>query len=321
MAAEKLQIALYWGAACGGCDVAVLDTDAFILDVAAAADIRLWPIAVDGKYADVEAMEDGELDLAIFNGAVRNSENERIAKLLRSKSKLLVAFGACAHLGGIPGLANLTSRDEILSTAYLHNPSIESGSKTLPLPKSGVNGTMLTIPSFYKRVYKLDDIVPVDYYVPGCPPAFDQVKAVLQAVVAGELPAVGSVVGASDKALCDDCTRVKEEKRIKQFHRPWQVMVDPEKCLLEQGILCAGPATRSGCGARCPTSGIPCRGCYGPLPGVVDQGAKLLGAVVSVIDSQDPAEIERIIDGLPDFTGFAYRFSMPSSLLQRSVRQ
>ncbi len=73
MADKKLQVALYWGAACGGCDVAVLDTDEFILAVAAAADIRLWPIAVDGKYADIEAMEDGELDLAIFNGAVRNS--------------------------------------------------------------------------------------------------------------------------------------------------------------------------------------------------------------------------------------------------------
>ena len=179
MASDKLQIALYWAAACGGCDVAVLDTDEFILDVAAAADIRLWPIAVDGKYADIEAMEDGELDLSIFNGAVRNSENEHLAKLLRAKSKLLVAFGSCAHLGGIPGLANLTSRDEILSTAYLHNPSLERGSKTLPLPESGVNGSTLTIPSFYKRVYKLDDIVPVDYYVPGCPPAADQVKAVL----------------------------------------------------------------------------------------------------------------------------------------------
>ena len=90
---KKLQIAIYWGAACGGCDVAVLDTNEFILDIAAVADIRLWPIATDGKYKDVEAMEDGELDVAIFNGAVRNSENEHIAKLLRQKSKVFVAYG------------------------------------------------------------------------------------------------------------------------------------------------------------------------------------------------------------------------------------
>ena len=97
-------------------------------------------------------------------------------------------------------------------------------------------------------------------------------------------------------------------------------MADPDVCLLEQGILCAGPATRSGCGVRCPSSGIPCRGCYGPLPNVVDQGAKFLSAVVSIIDSKDPQEIEQIIDGLPDFAGYAYRFGLPSSLLQRSVR-
>jgi F420-non-reducing hydrogenase small subunit len=321
VAGEKLQVALYWGAACGGCDVAVLDTNEFILDVAAAADIRLWPIAVDGKYSDLEAMADGELDLAIFDGAVRNSENEHVAKLLRRKSKLIVAFGSCAHLGGIPGLANLVSRDDILETAYIDNPSIESGSKTLPRPETSVDGVTLTLPSFYKRVYKLDDIVEVDYYVPGCPPAADQVKAVLLAVVTGALPARGSVVGASERAVCDECPRTKNEKKIKRFYRPWQIMIDPDTCLLEQGILCAGPATRSGCGVRCPSSGIPCRGCYGPLPHVVDQGAKLLSAVVSVIDSKDPKEIEQIIDGLPDFTGFAYRFSVPSSLLQRSVRQ
>ena len=321
MAGEKLQIALYWGAACGGCDVSVLDTNEFILDVAAVADIRLWPIAVDGKYADVEAMEDGELDLTIFDGAVRNSENEHVAKLLRRKSKLLVAFGSCAHLGGIPGLANLVLREEIMRAAYLDNPSIEKGNVTLPRPETGVDGTVLTIPSFYKRVYKLDDIVPVDYYVPGCPPAAEQVKAVLLAVVHGELPPHGSVVGAAKTALCEECPRAKNEKKVTRFYRPWQIMADPEVCLLEQGVLCAGAATRAGCGARCPTSGIPCRGCYGPLPGVVDQGAKLLSAVVSVIDSNDPAEIDGIIAGLPDFTGFAYRFSAPASLLQRSVRQ
>src|SRR5512136_1283051 len=132
MAERKLQIALYWGAACGGCDVAVLDTNEFILDLAALADIRFWPIAVDGKYKDVEAMADGELDLALFDGAVRNSENEHVAKLLRRKSKVLVAFGSCAHMGGIPGLANLTSRDEILTTAYLSNPSIEPGNRKVP---------------------------------------------------------------------------------------------------------------------------------------------------------------------------------------------
>lgn len=317
---KKLQIALYWGAACGGCDVAVLDTDEFILDVAAVADIRLWPIAVDGKYKDVEAMTDGELDLTLFNGAVRNSENEHMAKLLRQKSKLLVAFGSCSHMGGIPGLANLTTREEIFTTAYLNNPSIEPGNRTVPYHQSQVDGLNLEIPDFYKRVYKLSDIVDVDYFVPGCPPAPDRIKEVILAVVKGELPALKSVVGASDRAVCDDCPRTKEEKKIKRFYRPFEIIQDPKRCLLEQGILCMGSATRSGCGVRCPNSNQGCRGCYGPLPAVQDQGMKFLSAVSSIIDSKDPAEIEEILSRVPDFIGYAYRFGMPASKLQRSHR-
>ena len=317
--AKKLQIALYWGAACGGCDVAVLDTNEFILDVAAIADIRLWPIAVDGKYADVEAMEDGELDLVLFNGAVRNSENEHIAKLLRRKTRCMVAFGSCAHIGGIPGLANRFTKEQIFETAYLDNPSIEPGNRTVPLPESHVAAGSLDIPYAYKRVYKLDDIVDVDYYVPGCPPAPHQIKAVLLAIATGNLPAKGSVVGASNRTVCDDCKRERAEKKIKKFYRPWQILQDSSKCLLEQGIVCAGSATRSGCGVRCPNSNMPCRGCYGPAPHVKDQGAKIISALASIIDSKDPQEIDKILEDIPDVMGYAYRFGLPASLLQRRV--
>ena len=320
MAEKKLQIALYWTASCGGCDVAVLDTNEFILDVAQLADIRLWPIAVDGKYQDVEAMKDGELDLTLINGAIRNSENEYLAKLLRRKSKILVAFGSCAHMGGIPGLANLARKDEIFTRAYLNNPSIEPGNQKTPCPETRIDGEILHLPQFYKRVYKLKDIVDVDYFVPGCPPAPNQVKAVLLAVVKGDLPPKGSVVGASELTVCDDCKRTKAEKKVKRFYRPFEIIQDPEKCLLEQGILCMGSATRSGCGVRCPNSGMGCRGCYGPTGNVVDQGAKFLSALSAIIDSKDPQEIQEIINGLPDFVSFAYRFSLPASLLQRSLR-
>ncbi len=321
MAEKKLQVALYWGSGCGGCDVAVLDTHEFVLDLAAVADIRLWPIAVDGKYADLEAMEDGELDLAIYNGAVRNGENEHIAKLLRQKSKVMVAFGSCAHMGGIPALANQVAREEILERVYRDNPSLEEGSRDVPQVRTPLEaGGELTLPVFYNRVYRLSDVVDVDLFVPGCPPAPDQVKAVLKAAASGLLPPKGSVAGASDRAVCDDCKRKKEEKKVTRFFRPWEVIQDGERCLLEQGILCAGSATRSGCGVRCPNSGMPCRGCYGPTPNAADQGAKLLSAVASIIDSRDPAEIERILDGLPDFLGYAYRFGMAASLLKRSIR-
>jgi len=326
VADTKLQLAIYWGAACGGCDVSILDTNEFILEVDKVADIRLWPIAADGKYADVEAMADGELDVALMNGAVRNSENEYICKLLRQKSKIFVAYGSCAYMGGIPGLANLVPRTQIIECAYLTNPSIEPGNRTVPLAECSVNGYTLEIPKFYDRVYKLDQIVDVDYYVPGCPPQPDQAKAAILALVAAltgqaDPPPKGAVVGAYERALCDDCPREKSEKKIARFYRPWEIMQDPDKCLMEQGIFCAGMATRSGCGVRCPNSGIPCRGCYGPAPGVLDQGAKLVSAVASIIDSKDPEGIEAALATLPDFTSFANRYSIPASPLQRSHRQ
>ena len=322
----KLQIAIYWGAACGGCDVSILDTNEFILEVDKVADIRLWPIAADGKYADVEAMVDGELDVALMNGAVRNSENEHICKLLRQKSKIFVAYGSCAYMGGIPGLANLVTREEIIQRLYFDSPSIEPGNRTVPLAECSVNGYPLEIPKFYERVYKLDQIVDVDYYVPGCPPQPDQAKAAILALVAAltgqaDPPPKGAVVGAYERALCDDCPREKTEKKVTRFYRPWEIMQDPDLCLMEQGIFCAGMATRSGCGVRCPNSGIPCRGCYGPAPGVLDQGAKLVSAVASIIDSKDPEGIEAALATLPDFTSFANRYSIPASPLQRSHRQ
>ncbi|UCH86980.1 MAG: hypothetical protein JSU97_00820, partial [Dehalococcoidia bacterium] len=149
-----------------------------------------------------------------------------------------------------------------------------------------------------------------------------QTEAVVQAVIAAvtegaELPPAGSVIGASEKTVCDDCSRTREDKSLTAIYRTYQTIPDPEKCLLDQGILCAGPATRGGCDAPCPQVHMPCIGCYGPAPGAVDQGAKLLSAVTSNIDSQEPEEVERILGGIPDPIAAFYMFGLASSLLRR----
>ncbi|MEM5774122.1 MAG: hypothetical protein AAGU05_03900, partial [Anaerolineaceae bacterium] len=94
--------------------------------------------------------------------------------------------------------------------------------------------------------------------------------------------------------------------------------VDPAVCLLEQGVPCNGPATRSGCNSRCPTVGAQCIGCYGSADGVVDYGSRLISAFASVVDSNDPDEIDRILDTIPDPAGQFYRFSLANSLLRSS---
>ena len=104
---------------------------------------------------------------------------------------------------------------------------------------------------------------------------------------------------------------------IKAFHRIQELApLDQDLCILEQGVPCNGPATRSGCDARCPRVGAQCIGCYGPAEGVLDYGARLITAFASVIDAKEPTEIEAILDGIPDPAGQFYRFNLADSLLR-----
>lgn len=317
----KLNLAVYWGAACGGCCVSVLDVHEKLFTVVEHADLVFWPIALDIKYKDVEAMPDGHIDVCLFNGAIRNSENEHMAKLLRQKSKILVAYGSCSHLGGIPGLANFTTKEEIFRRVYFESESTVNPEKTVPLPHTPVPEGQLEIPEFYNDVRSLSQVVDVDYFLPGCPPQTERLVEVFLAIVSGaQLPPKGSVVGAYSKSQCDECKRKKtENKLIKEFKRPIDIVDDGVTCFLEQGIICMGPATRGGCGARCIEGNAPCRGCYGPPPDVPDPGAKMLSAIATMIDANTPEEVEKIVDTIDDPAGTFYRFSLPVSILRRKV--
>ncbi|RCK76614.1 MAG: Group 3 bidirectional [NiFe]-hydrogenase, gamma subunit [Ignavibacteriae bacterium] len=319
---DKPKLALYWAASCGGCEIAVLDIQEKILDVANAFDIVFWPVAMDFKYDDVRKMEDKSIDICLFNGAIRNSENEEIAHLLRQKSKVLVAFGSCAYEGGIPGLANLSTKEEMLNFVYKESPSTISNNNGLPQTHYKVNEGEIEIPELYEYVKPLKDVVDVDYYIPGCPPQPEQIWNVIEYILSGKpLPPAGSVLGAGDKTCCDECPRERKEKKIKEFHRPYEIIPNPDECLLDQGIICMGPATRSGCGALCVKANVPCRGCYGAPPNCLDQGAKMISALSSVIDAHSPEEIEQILGTITDAVGTFYRFSLPYSILKRRVVQ
>jgi F420-non-reducing hydrogenase small subunit len=319
MSEQKPKLGLYWASSCGGCEIAVLQLHEKILDVAAAFDIVFWPCVMDFKYKDVEAMDDGEIDVCLFNGAIRNDENAHMAHLLRRKSKVMVAFGACAFGGSMPGLANFNDRQQIFDWVYKNAPSMDNPDGIVPQKLSNVPEGELELPGFWNTVKTLVQVVPVEYFIPGCPPEASTIEAAVSAIVAGELPPPGSVL-APDITVCDECPREKHEKRIKRFYRPQEIIPDPDQCLLEQGLFCAGIATRSGCGAKCPQVGMGCRGCYGPNEGVYDHGAKILTGIASVLDANTEEEIDAILDTLPDPAGYFYRFHLPSSLLRRKAR-
>jgi F420-non-reducing hydrogenase small subunit len=320
---EKLKLAFYWAASCGGCEIAVLDIDDKILDVAAIADILFWPVAIDTKYKDVEAMDDGHIDVCFFNGAIRNSEQVELAELLRKKSKVLVAFGSCAMTGGIPGLANMSDKKGIFETVYHDNASIDNDEGTVPETSSQVDEGELTIPVFHDTVKTLDQTVDVDYYLPGCPPPTELILTAVDAIVKGELPPKGSII-APAKSVCDECRFEKSEKRITEIKRIYEVEKLEEKCLLEQGIICLGPATRGGCDAPCLDANMPCTGCGGPTPNSLDQGGKMISALASVLglegeENISDEEVDELIEKVVDPVGTFYKYGLPSALIKRKV--
>lgn len=317
--APRPKVAFYWCASCGGCEEAVVDLAEGILDVTAAVEIVMWPVALDFKRADIEALADDSILASFINGAIRTTEQEAMARLLRRKSKLVVAFGACSQLGGIPGLANLFDRDGIFRAAYQTSPSTENPAGTFPRARVRRNGHELRLPGFYDTVRTLGQVVEVDYAIPGCAPHPDVIRNAVATLLSGDLPPKGTVL-APDRALCDECPRRASkppELALTEFRRPHQVAIDEETCLLSQGLPCLGPATRAGCGAACVGGNMPCTGCSGPTSRVLDHGGKAISAFASLIDFEEAAEIDRVLDGLPDPIGTFYRYGLPASRLRR----
>jgi F420-non-reducing hydrogenase small subunit len=317
---DKPKVAFYWCASCGGCEETVVDLEEKILDVVAAVDIVFWPVALDFKRKDVEAMPDGAITATFLNGAIRSTEQEEMAHLLRKKSQLLIAFGACSQLGGVPGLANLWDRQTVMTAVYREAPSTINPEGTAPQAKHAHNGKQsVTLPTLFDTVKTLDQTVEVDYYVPGCPPTPKVLLQAVQALLSGKLPEKGAVL-APDTALCEECPRKDtrpEKLTIKEWKRPHEILIDPEKCLLTQGLLCLGSATRGGCDALCIKGNMPCTGCFGPTSRVRDFGGKALSALASIVDSNDETEIGRILAQIPDPVGTLYRYSLPASPLRR----
>ncbi len=315
----KPKVAFYWCAACGGCEETVVDLAEQILDVVAAVDIVFWPVALDFKRKDVEAMPDKSIAACFLNGAIRTTEQEEMAHLLRRKSQTLLAFGSCAQLGGIPGLANLWQRESVLERVYQECPSNVNLDGVRPSRQYRDNGHSVTLPTLFDTVLTLDQVVDVDYYVPGCPPTPKLLLEAVQALLGGNLPPKGAVL-APDHALCEECPRKDtrpDKLMLTEFKRPHEALIDEEKCLMAQGLLCMGPATRGGCEALCVKGNMPCTGCFGPTSRVKDSGAKALSAFASLVNSNDEKEIAGILGNIADPVGTFYRYSLPSSLLRR----
>ncbi|MCF8126903.1 MAG: hypothetical protein K9N10_00165 [Deltaproteobacteria bacterium] len=314
------KIAIFTATGCRACENAILDIHYQVSPLAHCADIVFWPYVSGSGWRDLENQDD--IDVCFFAGAISTAGDRQAALKLREKSRMMVACGACAAFGGIPGLANIT-RSETDGGQQRH----EEGKQEKP---------ELPPPPLEPRVSALSEIVKADYFVPGCPPpqnflwaaiqslvcegtsparltfaASRLPEAISQAISAGILPPKGSIF-AGEKAVCATCSRVKEEKRFEAYKRSYQDYEASGRCLLEQGLLCQGITTRGGCGGLCTAMGQPCRGCFGKAENIFDPGAKMVSAVSSTFDSEDAKEIEATVDDFVDLLGTFYRYTLPT---------
>ena len=326
---KKLKLAIGLGSTCSGCDIAILDLGVKLLELIGLADIVYWPTAFDFKHSDLKELEDKEIDITLYHGTIRTTEHEEIARILRKKSKVLIAFGSCSCFGGVPGLCNLTDKKQIFDAVYCENLSVANKENIFPEEKLLINkNKSITLPHLFDTGKTLKQLVEVDYFIPGCPPPMQLIEGLIplmRDVLEDAQPVKGTVFGSA-KTLCDECPLKKENKMISKIVSLASTAIDPDRCLLEQGILCMGPVTRGGCGARCINVLMPCRGCMGPGPETEDQGVKMISAIASILGVKDEEnltdqQIEDLLSGIKDIIGTFYRFTLPDALLNRKVKE
>lgn len=324
----KKKIGIYTGTGCRSCENIILDIHYQVNSLSRLFDIVFWPYVLGSQWENFDKVP--SIDICFYAGAVSTESDLEAALRLRKKSQTMIAIGACASFGGMPGLVNLQTKA---------NPKTSAGEKA-ELPESPP-----PLPGVEHLVSALSQVVDVDYDVPGCPPTQSLVWASIQAfsgrkgstsnlsyvasrlpeplskaIVSGVYPPKKSTF-AGEKAVCASCSRIKEEKKFSNAKRPYENYESTGRCLLEQGLLCQGIATREGCGGICTSVGIPCRGCFGKPPAVYDPGAKMVSAISSTFNSEKAGEIKEIVEKFTDLAGTFYRYNLPSQCeLLRSLR-
>jgi F420-non-reducing hydrogenase small subunit len=322
--AEKVKVGFLLLGGCAGCEMSVVDLSEKLVDALAHLEVVFWaPTVADVKYNDLEAMDDGFIDVAFIDGMVRLDEHIHMAKVMRKKAKTVIAFGICAALGGTAGMSSLYTKDELFAKAFVNTPTTDNPDGVYPQPHCVADGKYeLTLPAYEDKVRTLDQIIEVDYYIGGCPPHHSHVGAAVAALLSGQLPAKGSWI-SSGHAVCDVCSRnpvLKGEHGRTMVHevkRTVDGVPDQEICLLQQGYICFGPITQGDCGGSCLNVNIPCRGCGGPMPGVKDFGAQAMSSIGSIL--KDERTTATLMEKYPNLAKFFYRYALPSGILPRRM--
>lgn len=281
-----VRIATMGMAGCSGCHIALLDIGVKLLDI-----LKDVELVYSYPVVDTKNPIPPNIDVALIEGSIRTEHDKEMAEAMRKQAKFVIAFGACSAHGGVNGLANVFGGIE--GVEYVYTKTILMAQKLVPSEH---------VPQILQNDLRLSDVVKVDFIIPGCPPNPDEIASVLTALLSGETPVLSS------KSICDECPLERLTEAPKKLRRTHEVP-EPDKCLLSQGFLCMGPATRAGCNAECPRRGMPCTGCRGPSETVWDQGVAMLDALAAMEEDE--------ISGfkLPRLAGTFARYTYASSKL------
>ncbi len=168
---SKKKLATVWLGGCSGCHMSLLDIDERILDVAKLADIVKSPI--------VDAKEFPQADVTLVEGSVTSDEHLHELYRIRQASKVLVALGDCAVTANITGMRNYFPKEEVFNYAYIQAVSNDKEGKVPDHP---------ALLKLRKKAVPLQEIVHVDYFIPGCPPQADTIFYVILELLNDRVP-------------------------------------------------------------------------------------------------------------------------------------
>jgi len=236
----KTTVATEWLSGCSGCHVALVDLHEKLLNLVDAIDFVRLPVLMDEKgYPPA--------DVGIVEGAIRSAHDRAAVIAMRESVKTLIAFGTCAVYGGPSGIGWLHTPDSLLKRVYAEGPTNEPTA----MPDD-------TVPALEPSVIPIDEVVPVDLYLPGCPPH--------PAWIAETLGAVRDPIRhpLEQKTVCSQCERTMKKQKGVKLQTGQTTASDDRLCLLCQGIVCLGSVTMERCQSPCPNRGVACAGCAGP---------------------------------------------------------
>jgi NAD-reducing hydrogenase small subunit len=168
----RAKVATIWLGGCSGCHMSFLDMDERLIELAGKIDLVFSP------FVDVKDFPEG-VDVVLVEGAVANDEHLHMIRKVRERSRYLISFGDCAVTGNVTAIRNALGRAEpVLQKAYIENVTLNPG---IP-EEEGI------VPRLIDRVLPVHEVVPVDLYVPGCPPSADLIHFVLTELLAGRQP-------------------------------------------------------------------------------------------------------------------------------------